>query len=249
MTGALAHAQPTPAEPAEHGWRLVGSDAKAYVTAPLHAGRKQWVRFGSVVAAVGFAYHYDDRVRRHFVPDGTPPTGTADTRDAHDALPAAAMLGGTWLAATLGDNDDGRHEARDMFEAAAFGSAANYLLKAAAGRERPYVAGDSHGFGNGGDSFPSMHVTAAFAIGTVFAESGNPRYRWLRRTLGYGMAAATAYARMDHDAHWFSDTVAGASIGIATARFVLQRENRARAFAVLPSRDGLTVAFAVPLDR
>jgi membrane-associated phospholipid phosphatase len=112
-----------------------------------------------------------------------------------------------------------------MLEAAAFSTAAGYILKQAAGRERPYVTADPGSWGNSGDSFPSLHTTAAFAIGTVLAESGGDRYRLLRRVLGYGIAVGTAYVRMDHDAHWLSDTVAGAGLGIATARFVMKRRD------------------------
>ena len=118
-----------------------------------------------------------------------------------------------------------------MLEAAAFGGAAAYALKELAGRERPYVTADSGDWGGDGESFPSVHTTAAFAIGTVLAESGNDRHRWLRRVLGYGLAVGTAYARMDHDAHWLSDTVAGAGLGIATARFVIAARPRRAASA------------------
>ena len=104
--------------------------------------------------------------------------------------------------------------------------------------------------GEHGDAFPSLHVTAAFAIGTVLAESGNDRTRWLRRVLGYGLAAGTAYARMDHDVHWLSDTVAGAGLGIATARFVMkrreERDSRGR-FGLEPSRYGVQFAYTRPL--
>ena len=124
-------------------------------------------------------------------------------------------------------------------------------LKEIAGRERPYATADADAWGEDGDSFPSMHTAAAFAIGTVLAESGNDRVRWLRRTIGYGLAAGTAYARMDHDAHWLSDTVAGAALGLATARFVMkQRDDDRRGrltFAPLP--DGIEVGFVVDLRR
>ena len=70
-----------------------------------------------------------------------------------------------------------------------------------------------------------MHASAAFAIGTVFAESGDEEHRWLRRTLGYGIAGATAYARLHDNVHWFSDVVAGAAIGFSTARFVMHRDD------------------------
>jgi hypothetical protein len=230
---------------------MVASDAKDYVTAPLHAGRKQWVRFGAALGAIAFAHQYDDDVRDHFetviVASGTEP----DTKDGSDAAPAVLALGGTWLAAALGDEDDGRREAGMMLEAAAFSGAAGYALKELAARERPFETDDSDAWGENGDAFPSVHTAAAFAIGTVLAESGNDRVRWLRRTIGYGLAAGTAYARMDHDAHWLSDTVAGAALGIATARFVMkQRENDRRGritFEPLP--DGIAVGYVVDLRR
>jgi len=246
------HAQPSAGEqePDARPLQVVGGDLKAYVTSPLHAKRKQWVRFGSALAAVGVAYHYDERVRSHFVADEVGAV-EPDRHDTEDALPAALALGGTWLAAALGDNEDGKSEARAMIEAAALSVGSTYILKQAADRERPYESADPHGFGKGGDSFPSMHVAAAFAIGTVLAESGNQHVRWLRRTIGYGLAAATAYERMNHDAHWFSDTVAGAAVGLATARFVLKRRGaRERGvFAAFPIYDGLALSYTRVLAR
>ena len=229
--------------------RRWGADAKAYVTAPLHAERKQWVKFGSTVGAIAFAYQHDDDMRAHFVPQGTPLTTTHDGHNTQDALPGALVLGGTWIAARVIGDPDGRREAATMFEAAVFSSAATELLKKIADRQRPFVAGDRSGFGDGGNSFPSGHVTGAFAIGTVLAESGNDRQRWLRRILGYGIGALTAYERMNHDQHWLSDTVAGAGVGIATARFLMKRHDASnkRTFTIVPTHDGLTISYAAVL--
>jgi membrane-associated phospholipid phosphatase len=230
--------------------RAAVADVKDYVTAPLHARRQQWTRFGAVLGTVALAYQLDDDVRDHFG-TVTAPAGTSpDTNDARDAAPAALALGGTWIAAVLADEDDGRREAGAMFQSAALSGAAAYALKELAGRERPYVTADEGDWGGDGEAFPSVHTTAAFAIGTVLAESGNDRHRWLRRALGYGLAVGTAYARMDHDAHWLSDTVAGAGLGIATARFVMKqraaRQQRGR-FALVPMADGVAVGYTVDL--
>jgi hypothetical protein len=237
------------AGPARRG---VGSDLKAYVTAPLRWRGRDWLELGGMLAAVGVAYQRDDDVRDHFVPPSDPGTGDTGTSDLHDAVPAAVALGGTWLYATLIDDDDGRREAATMLEAAVFSSAAAFLIKDAAGRERPNVTTDPGNWGESGDSFPSMHVAAAFAIGAVLAESGNDRYRWLRRVLGYGIGLGTAYERLDHNAHWLSDTVAGAGLGLATARFAMKRREpgageRAGAISVLPLDGGMMLSYAVPL--
>ena len=230
--------------------RTAVSDVKDYVTAPLHAQRQQWIRFGAALGAVAVAYRFDDDVRDHFATVMAPVGTSAATHDARDAAPALLALGGTWIAAVVADEVDGRREAGAMLESAALSGAAAYALKELAGRERPYVTADHSDWGGDGEAFPSVHTAAAFAIGTVLAESGNDRHRWLRRALGYGLAVGTAYARMDHDAHWLSDTVAGAGLGVATARFVMkQRGNSGRQarFGLVPTADGVAFGYTVAL--
>lgn len=230
----------------------VFSDAKDYVTAPFRARVTQWARFGVTLGAIALAHRYDDEVRDHFDTLAVAPGTSPDTRDARDAAPAVLALGGTWIAAVVLDADDGRREAGMMLEAAMLSGAAGYALKELARRERPYTTADDGAWREDGDSFPSLHTTAAFAIGTVLAESGDDRLRWLRRTLGYGLAVATAYGRMDHDAHWLSDTAAGAGLGVATARFVMKQRERGGergriGFEPLPG--GVAVSYAVMVRR
>jgi membrane-associated phospholipid phosphatase len=250
LVGTAAAAQNSAQQEDGERRATLANDVKLYVTAPLHARKPQWVRFGAVVGAVAFAYRFDDDVRERFDTALAPADDEPDLRDTEDAVPAALAVGGTWLAAVLLDDDAGRREVHAMLEAAGFGAVAAYALKAVAGRERPFETLDPDAFGNDGDAFPSTHTAAAFAIGTVLAESGNQRHRWLRRTLGYGLAAATAYKRLDHDAHWLSDTVAGAGLGIATARFVMKRRAadapRGR-LELTPVGDGLGIAYTVAL--
>jgi membrane-associated phospholipid phosphatase len=55
---------------------------------------------------------------------------------------------------------------------------------------------------------------------------------------------------MDHDAHWLSDTVAGAGLGIATARFVMKQRERSDArgqFAIAPASGGVAFSYTVTL--
>jgi membrane-associated phospholipid phosphatase len=101
-------------------------------------------------------------------------------------------------------------------------------LKYAAGRKRPNETLRVDDWRAGGSSFPSLHSSAAFAIGTVLAESGSDDFRWTRRILGYGIGAATAYLRVHDNSHWFSDVVAGAAIGISTGVFTIERREAHR---------------------
>jgi membrane-associated phospholipid phosphatase len=198
-------------------------DVKCYATAPIRWDSRDWLFFGGALATVALAHHYDGDVRTHFVGAGIAPAASSKSYDTEDALPAVATVALTGIYALAYQDHDGRSETWQMLEAAGFSSVTSYLVKYAAGRERPDVTNDPNQWRSGGDSFPSLHTTAAFAIGTVLAESGNDRYRWLRRFLGYGMAGYTGYARLKHNAHWLSDTVAGAGIGMSTAHFVMDR--------------------------
>jgi membrane-associated phospholipid phosphatase len=222
---------------------------EAYATSPLRWGEADWLWFGGSLAAIGVAHQFDGDVRKHFTANERGPPST-NTHDLQDALPAAAMFVGTWGYANLISDQWGRREAGTMFEAAALSVGTAYVLKFAAGRQRPDQTTDPNQWEAGGSSFPSVHTTAAFAIGTVLAESGNDEYRWLRRVLGYGAAGFTVYERLKHNAHWLSDTVAGAALGTATARFAMNRSDGAKQGAnitVSPLYHGLMFNFVAHL--
>lgn len=228
----------------------VGSDLKAYYTAPLHWGTSEWAWFGGSLAAIAAAHHFDTQVRTHFVKTGGPTIG-ADSKAGPDIAPTVAVLAGTWLYASYLDDRAGYREGWTMLEAAGLGSVTAYALKYAAGRETPYQTSDPNQWREGGSSFPSLHATAAFAVGTVLAESGSDDYRWIRRFLGYGLGAVTSYERLKHNTHWLSDTVAGAALGIASARFALNRnsgQSRANQFAIVPVEGGAMLTYQFTLD-
>jgi len=201
-------------------------DTKLYFTSPLRWDEEDWLYFGGALIAIGAAHSFDDRVRDHFATGSKAIlNGGEDKNSLRDAAPTVALIAGTGLSAWYMDDRDGYRETWALIEAAAFSGATAEVLGYATGRERPDATTSSNEWGKGGDSFPSLHTTVAFAVGTVFAESGNDEYRWIRRIIGYGVAGAKAYVRVDENVHWLSDTVAGAALGIATAKFVLNRQD------------------------
>jgi membrane-associated phospholipid phosphatase len=232
-------------EEADHG---LASDIRHYFTAPLHWDRNDWAWFGGALLAIGASHHYDTQVRTHFIKmEGL----QTNAKDAQDTLPTAAVLAATWGYATLINDDNGRREAWAMFEAAGLSSVTAYALKYIAERQGPDQGSSPNEWRkSGGNSFPSWHSTAAFAAGTVLAESGNDEYRWVRRLLGYGLGAATSYERLKHNAHWLSDTVAGAALGVASAHFTMRRTYRTNedsALRVVPVERGVMLTYNVPL--
>jgi undecaprenyl-diphosphatase len=199
------------------------SDIVAYFTAPLHWDARNWEYFGGTLAAIGVAHEFDGRVRSDFTRGSSNSLNSSNSDDLQDALPAAGLFAGTWLYSGLFHDSSGLTATGAMAEAAGLSVVTGYVLKYAAGRERPDQTTDPNLWRAGGSSFPSLHATAAFAIGTVFAESGSGEDRWLTRLIGYGVAVATCYERLDHNAHWLSDVVAGAGLGASSAVFVLNR--------------------------
>jgi membrane-associated phospholipid phosphatase len=202
-------------------------DTKLYFTAPLRWDSDDWAFFGGAIIAIAGSHQFEARVRNHFASgpnDGL--NGGLDKNSLRDALPAAALIAGTGFFAAFYRDSDGYREAVSLLEAGAFSAVTAGALGYAGGRERPDATTSPDRWRVGGDSFPSLHTSAAFAVGTVFAESGSDEYRWIRRLIGYGIAGATAYARVKENDHWVSDSVAGAAIGIATARFILNRQDQ-----------------------
>lgn len=223
-------------------------DIKDYYTAPLRWNAKDWAYFGGAIAAVAAAHHYDSQVRTHFIKEGSQAIG-GSTDDLQDAIPTVAAITGTWLYANIIDSGPGHREAWEMVEAGGLSATTTLVLRFAGGRERPDQTDDPDKWRHGGSSFPSLHTSAAFAVGAVLAESGNDDYRVIRRVLGYGAVACfTAFERLKHNAHWLSDDVAGAAIGGSTAHYILDRnkppsETASSGFSVMPIEGGAMLTY------
>jgi membrane-associated phospholipid phosphatase len=106
------------------------------------------------------------------------------------------------------------------------------VLKRAVGRARPSVSSDPLRFDVGNDegttasaSFPSGHATVAFALAAASAAElshhGVPGARFIIPVL-YGTATGVGTARVYGRAHWASDVVAGAAVGMFSARAVVR---------------------------
>ena len=79
-------------------------------------------------------------------------------------------------------------------------------------------------------SFPSGHTTLAFAMATSLSDDIHRTWA----TVGlYGLATGVAVSRVYQEAHWVSDVVGGAALGIASAKLV---SGRWRVFGLTPPR-------------
>ena len=144
---------------------------------------QDWLYFGGTVAAIGAAHALD-------APVGTTSlvsirylmVGIETARER--SAPVAALFAGTWLLSTAMGDQFGKGESYSMIEAGIFSSITAEGLKFAAERARPNATLNTNDWRVGGSSSPRC-ASAAFAVGTVFAESGDDEYRWLRRFIGY----------------------------------------------------------------
>jgi membrane-associated phospholipid phosphatase len=149
-------------------------------------------------------------------------SGNADRLGtATNALPAVLALG-TGLIYASGQGASSTAET--ALKAAGYTYVANLATRYVVGRARPIDEMGNASF-NGFTStaaqsgFPSNHVAVTFALITPFAQqTHNP---WL-----YGLAAASAYGRVQKRDHWVSDTVAGAFMGYAIGSLLGEQQQR-----------------------
>lgn len=192
------------------------SDTKT--AAQVMMDREGQMYFAGVAAAIIGAHQLDPSARDYFVtsnPDGSSTSnrhlGDLD-RLGNDVLgtglPGLALAAGFWSWGAYYRQSYQVHSGEAQLEAIALTAAGTYLLKEAVPRMRP----------NRADlfSFPSGHTSTMAASSTVLAEF----YGWSAGLPMFALTALTAASRMSVDAHWFSDTVAGAGVGLVVARAV-----------------------------
>lgn len=203
-------------------------DLKDLVRGSIDAEGKAWGKFGLSLALVAAMHSADDQLRA-----GLDPSGAARSAEVIRPLgqeAGLALLVGSWTLGDLAGRPTLQRIGRDGLEATVISAGVLApLIKKIAGRERPRREMGSGVFGGSGQSFPSGEVTQAFTIASVVSAHSNRK--WVKG-LAWTLATATAWQRMELDAHWASDVTAGALLGTAVGRWVVRR-NRG-AWAVEP---------------
>ncbi len=222
------------------------ADGEDIVTAPLHLGaagamltnpRFYWI-MGIAGAAFGGSFALDYTMRMNLKNMGS---GTANAlQDASYAsvIAATGLLYGYGL---YSGEARAREYALTAGEAAGVSVLLDLGIKAAFGRLRPFEDHHDHNaFFHGGASFVSGDVAPMFALAAGVSEYfGN---RWSVAVPIYSLALLDGFGRMGNDAHWFSDVVGAALLGIGTTELFLhlhlEHEKhpwRFRIFPVAPS--------------
>jgi len=215
-----------PAEPEGHGTRLhwqdiprnVLHDQKAIFTSPFHINRenaKWWILFGGATATL---IANDQRIS-DTLPQKTflskPSTWASRVGADYSIYPLWATF---YLVGKAGDNPRARDTGRIGIEALIDADITVNVLKLVTQRPRPEHQGDSVGFFQGGDAFPSGHSIKAWALARVAArEFPEPK---IIPILAYSAASAVSVARFGGRRHSASDALAGAAMGFFIGEFV-----------------------------
>ncbi len=191
--------------------------AVSVLTSPLHWDGTAWLEVGGATAAVvGTAAVLDkplrDAARRSHA---SIEERFANKFEDFGAGYSFGVLGAFYLDGLIVNNDRAKLVAEDGLTATLVSGGITDALKEALGRGRPTANRGTLDFFayRGNVSFPSGHATQAFAVASVIAVhyGDNP---WID-VASYGIASLVGMARIDHDAHFASDVLAGALIGTA----------------------------------
>ena len=145
-----------------------------------------------------------------------------------------ALAGAAYLYGRTADSPRSAELGLRTIESIGAAGITSLIIKAFAGRARPYVVADTNpndykvGRGFHSDSymsFPSGHVTTAFAAAS--AASQEISYLWphasrLWTPVLFTSASMVGIARVYEDKHWASDVIGGAAVGTIVSRIVVR---------------------------
>jgi membrane-associated phospholipid phosphatase len=131
--------------------------------------------------------------------------------------------GGMWLLGHVRHNEHWSETGFLAGEAALNSLVAVETFKYSLRRERPYQGnGTGSFFQNGGTSFPSEHVAAAWSVAGVIAhEYPSP----FMKVMAYGLASLVSVSRVRAQQHFPSDVLVGSVIGNLVAQNIYSRHH------------------------
>lgn len=195
--------------------KLLWDDTKETATGPLHWDADEWRNFGLITGGLAITVAFLDKPIRDAAQRSRSSSADDFFRNIEKfgtkqyGLP---VLIGFYAVGAAADDYNAKTVALDGFSASVISSLTTSIFKGIAGRARPNSGlGPHHWNPFGGDqSFPSGHATGAFAFASVIA--GHYDSPWVATT-AYTIASLVGVARIEQDAHWTSDVIAGGLIG------------------------------------
>lgn len=194
-----------------------------YVASPDSALRspKFYLVLAGAGALWGGSYALDQTMRSHLRSMSSSDADLLQNISYGGVSASAALLYGYGL---WYDDPRARHYALTAGEGAGIATLVNIGIKAAFGRLRPSQTSSHTAFFHGGQSFVSGDVTPMFALAAGVSEYYDNE--WYVATPVYSLALLDGFGRMGHDAHWFSDVIGAALLGVGTTELFLWLHKR-----------------------
>jgi len=220
----------------------VSEDAIDVVTSPLHIGEageivaspRFYLIVGGSAALWGGSFALDQTMKSHLRSMSSSDADMLQNISYGTVGASPALLYGYGL---YSGDARARHYALTAGEGAGIATLINMGIKAAFGRLRPSQTSSHTSFFHGGQSFVSGDATPMFALAAGVSEYYDNR--WYVAAPIYSLALLDGFGRMGHNAHWFSDIVGAALLGVGTTELFIylhhkheENPNRFRIFAL-----------------
>jgi membrane-associated phospholipid phosphatase len=205
-------------------------DGASFYTYPLRMNESEWLLAGGIGIGTYLLIRNDDHIRKRI--------GTEVDRydnnfwrviESSGVVQYAEIAGAaTYAVGLFSKNNDVRVLGRMLVQSLTYSGLTAMFIRMIAGRKRPSLTDDPTDFigftsNNSFQSFPSGHVTVAFAFSTVLAEYFDSPWS---RIAFYGLAGLSATERLINSQHWFADVTLGALVGIAGGIHVINEESK-----------------------
>ena len=193
-------------------------DQRDIWTSPFHMKRsdaKWWLLFGAATGALIATDHWNSRQLPNTNDQAKFSARVSNVGAAYTVIPLTAAF---YVGGLLTDNAKARETGLLGAEALVDGLVVFEVLKLATQRQRPLTDGGHGQFFHSGDSFPSGHTMAAFALASVVAHEY--RNKKMVPVIAYGLATLVGAARFSARKHFASDVVAAGAMGWFVGTYV-----------------------------
>jgi membrane-associated phospholipid phosphatase len=231
--------------------QLLGDDTKSILTSPVRWDRQDWLEAGILTASIVGTSAFDHGTRIIAQRNRTRSLDTFSKQFEKLGAEYSFVVLAGFEAWSLAENDaQARSVVVDGLSSTLIASGIiTPVLKYSVGRVRSNSTYATYQFKpfSSNASFPSGHATQAFAVASVIA-ADYPE--WWVQVVAYGAAGVVGLARIEQNAHFASDVVAGAIIGTVVGRAVVARHNKAmpHGMTVAPLIDGRQVGLVCSYD-
>jgi membrane-associated phospholipid phosphatase len=222
---------------------LLGNDFKQQFTFPFHAKKRDWLRFGGFVGALGLLSLADEPISQSMVKLNNSSSFVSSV--GHNLTNFGAnyevyTLAGFAAYGFIFKKDKIKTTFYLATQSYVMGLAVSSVFKFLSKRQRPdYIPpgaepdpnfhGPFYKFSNQAagtlsSSFPSGHTTAVFAAATVYAMEYR-NHPWIP-IFSYSFASLVALTRLTENKHWPTDILFGAAIGFLSGKQVVNNYHR-----------------------